>query len=124
VRKFTLLIALAALALPAGALAATWHGTRADARALTKAIEHTPGFGCYRPVGHESLIRIRISNNQRERGINYVAIASQRPPRGAQGCEIIFEHHKGGSWKVLSEGTSPCEGGSAHLRAACRVFSS
>jgi hypothetical protein len=124
VRKFPILIALVALALPASALAATWHGTRADARALTKAIENTPHFGCYRPVGHESLIRIRISNNQRERGINYVAIASQRPPKGAQGCEIIFEHHKGGSWKVLSEGTSPCEGGSAHLRAACRVFSS
>jgi hypothetical protein len=122
-RKLSSAVAIVALALPASALATTWHGTNADSRALSKAIEAYPNFGCYRPVGHESLVNIRISNSQREQGINYVAVAFQRPPKNAQGCEIIFEHHKGGGWNVLSYGTSPCEGsGSRHLRAACRAF--
>ncbi len=38
------------------ALAATRHGTKADARALTKAIQQYPHFGCYRPVGYERLV--------------------------------------------------------------------
>src|SRR5690349_1740836 len=108
------------LLLTGAALAATWHGTRADVRGLTKAIErlasgddhyrYGPGsWGCYTPRGYERLVDVGVSNNQRERNINYVALASQRPPPHAQGCEIIFEHVRGGRWHVLSFGTSPCD---------------
>jgi hypothetical protein len=112
-----------ALALCASAQGAIWHGTKADGAALTRAIERTRQFGCYRPVGAERLTGIRVSNNQRERGIDFVALASQAPPRNAQGCEVIFEHRRGGSWTVLSYGTSPCDSSTpSPTRAACRAL--
>ena len=95
-----------AMLLSAGALAAIWHATKGDVRGLTRAINrlaaghdhyrYGPGsWGCYTPRGYERLVDVRMINNQRERGIDYVALASQRPPLHGQGCVDHFRARQG-----------------------------